>query len=161
MKIRISQIAIVVLFASVLVSLMFSVFLNAWGYWQIYGIAGWREQVYEGEGTVASLQALDDFRDGHLRLYRLGGESDRGKYTGTNDGPFEVWIPQFYPSLGRAHRYSTEQFIEFYNRKMRYMHSHPDKFGRKTEGEQNEAASGKQPIRIETNRTSSADDSHR
>jgi hypothetical protein len=97
-------------------------------------LAGWRDQVYGSEGNVASERALGDFRAGHLRLYCLGGENESAKYTGINDGPFEMWIPQFYPSLGRAHRYSTEQFIEFYNRKMHYMYLNPEKFGRKTEG---------------------------
>jgi len=99
-----------------------------WYRWQIYGIAGWRDQLYEAEGSVASRQALSDFREGHLRLYTLGGENEHPKYTGTNEGPFEIWILHFYPALGGAHRYSKEQFIEFYNRKMRYIQAHPDKF---------------------------------
>jgi hypothetical protein len=110
--------------------LLGSASLIAWGYWQIYGIGGWRDQLYASEGAVASRRALDDFHDGHLRLYTLGGENEKAKYTGTNDGPFEIWVPHFYPSLGRAHRYSTEQFIEFYNRKMRYMQAHPGEFRR-------------------------------
>ena len=114
------------------------------------------------KGAVASRRALDDFRDGHLRLYTLGGENEKAKYTGTNDGPFEIWVPHFYPSLGRAHRYSTEQFIEFYNRKMRYMQTHPSEFPReRREVQQPGAANGSQPIRSETNRTSSAAGSRR
>jgi hypothetical protein len=109
-------------------ALLCSVILNGWGYFQIYGIGGWRDVVFELQGMVASDHALRDFRDGHLRLYRLGGESEKAKFTGTNEGAFEIWVPQFYPSLGRAHRYSKEQFIEFYNRKMHYMFSNPEKF---------------------------------
>ncbi len=45
---------------------------------------------------------------------------------------FEMWTPQYYPSMGTAHRYSTEQFITFYNRKMAYIYSHPDRFRRGT-----------------------------
>lgn len=110
------------------IALLGCVVLLAWGYWQIYGAGGWRDQVYGAKGALATYRALDDFHHGHLRLYQLAGESDSARYTGTNDGPFEVWIPQFYPSLGHAHRYATEQFIEFYNRKMRYMYAHPDRF---------------------------------
>jgi hypothetical protein len=140
-----------------LVVLLGSAVLIAWGYWQIYGIGGWRDQLYASEGAVASRQALDDFRAGHLRLYSLGGESEKATYTGTNDGPFEIWIPHFYPSLGRAHRYSTEQFIEFYNRKMRYMHGHPGEFLLKSQEVQPGGAANRgQPVGSETNRTSAA-----
>jgi len=131
--------------------------LIAWGYWQIYGIGGWRDQLYASEGAVASRRALDDFRDGHLRLYTLGGESEKVRYTGTNDGPFEIWIPHFYPSLGRAHRYSTEQFIEFYNRKMKYMHEHPYEFLPKRQDVQRDGAANRsQPIGSERDRASAA-----
>ncbi len=153
---------IAVLIGLLAIALLCSLLLNAWGYLQIYGIGGWRDQVYGSEGVAASDQALDDFRSGFLRLYCLGGENEKAKYTGTNDGPFEIWMPQFYPSLGRAHRYSTEQFIEFYNRKMQYMHTHPDKFLRqKGEFQPDGAANGSQPIRSETNSTSSAAGSRR
>jgi hypothetical protein len=153
---------IAVLIGLLAIALLCSLLLNAWGYLQIYGIGGWRDQVYGSEGVAASDQALDDFRSGFLRLYCLGGENEKAKYTGTNDGPFEIWMSQFYPSLGRAHRYSTEQFIEFYNRKMQYMHTHPDKFLRqKGEVQPDGAANGSQPIRSETNSTSSAAGSRR
>ncbi len=150
---------VICLFAILLLG---SASLIAWGYWQIYGIGGWRDQLYASEGAVASRRALDDFRDGHLLLYTLGGENEKAKYTGTNDGAFEIWVPHFYPSLGRAHRYSTEQFIEFYNRKMRYMQTHPDNFQQeRKEVQRAGAANRSQPIRSETNRTSSAAGSRR
>jgi hypothetical protein len=132
MRIRAPIVLVIALIGLLSATLLSSILLNAWGYWQIYGFGGWRDLVLQSEGAAASEQALRDFREGHLRLYCLGGENERAKYTGTNDGPFEMWIPQFYPSLGRPHRYSTEQFIEFYNRKMRYMHSNPDKFGKES-----------------------------
>ena len=115
-----------------------SLIIIGWGYSQIYGIGGWRDEVYGLQGMVASDRAMRDFRAGHLRLYRPGGESEEAKFTGTNEGPFEVWVPQFYPSLGSAHRYSTDQFIEFYDRKMHYMFSHPEKFRASNEGPQPE-----------------------
>ena len=157
MKVRFPQIAIGLLGAL----LLGSVSLIAWDYWEIYGIGGWRDQVLVSESLVAWREALDDFRDGRLRLYQLGGESEKRHYTGTNDGPFEVWVPQFYPSLGRAHRYSTEQFIEYYNRKMRYMHTHPEKFRRINAVQPSGAANGSQPIRSQTNSTLSAAGSRR
>ena len=70
---------------------------------------------------VAAKQAMEDFRQGRLRLRAIQGENERLRYSGSNDGPFEIWILQFYPSLGYPHRFSTEQEVAFYNRKMRYM----------------------------------------
>jgi hypothetical protein len=130
--------------------------LVAWGYWQVYGPGGWRDQVYGSTGALASRQALDDFRQGRLRLYQLAGESNAAKYTGTNEGPFEVWVADFYPSLGRAHRYAKEQFVEFYNRKMRYMHEHPERFQESSGAQPDGAAKRSQPIRSETNQPPTA-----
>ena len=162
MRIPAPRFAIAVFIGLLLLSALCSLVLAATSYWQIYGIGGWRDEVYGLEGMVAAERALDDFRDGHLRLYRLGGENEKAKYTGTNDGPFEIWIPQFYPSLGRAERYATERFIEFYNGKMHYMQSHPERFRKVPEGVQpNGAANGSQPIRSDTNGTSSAAGSRR
>src|SRR5206468_6122520 len=121
------------------------------------GIGGWRDEVNTLVGAKATRQAMEDFQAGHLRLYILGGESDRHKFSGRTDGAFEIWIPPFHPELGRAHRYSTEQFIEFYNRKMRYMQTHPEEFQQeRKEVQPARAANRSQPIRSETNRTSAA-----
>src|SRR6266498_4220274 len=111
-----------------------SLLVSVCAFWQIYGIGGWRDEVNALVGTKATRKAMDDFAEGHLRLYIFGGENDRHQFTGKSDGPFEIWIPPFHPEFGRAHRYSTEQFIEFYNRKTRYMHSQPDRFQRVSAG---------------------------
>jgi len=145
MKASATRLAVVGLIGLFALALLGSMVINGWGCFQIYGIGGWRDVVYELQGMVASDQALRDFRDGHLRLYRFGGESQMAKFTGTNDGPFEIWVPHFYPSLGRAHRYSTEQFIAFYNRKMRYMFSNPEKFSTTTNSVQPGASNQHQP----------------
>jgi hypothetical protein len=95
----------------------------------------WELEAYGLAGMVASRQAMDDFREGNLRLRVLQGENDRLRYSGSNDGPFEIWISPFYPSFGYSHRVSTEQQIRFYNRKMRYMHEHPERFVAQTNTE--------------------------
>lgn len=100
--------------------------------WQVYGPGGWRDQVYALEGLNGTRRAMDDYQKGYLRLYRLGGEQDLAQSTGQMNGVFEVWTPQYYPSMGPAHRYSTEQFTRFYNQKMEHMHAHPEKFPRAT-----------------------------
>ena len=162
MKIRASHILIAALVSLLLLLNLTSLILNATAYWQINRPMGWRDEVYLLEGGVACYRALDNFRDGHLRLYRLGGESEKDIYTGTNDGPFEIWTPQFYPSLGPAHLYSKEQFIQFYNGKMRHMYAHPDKFQRKPKQVQPQhPADGSQPSRSVSNSTPEAARSRR
>ncbi|MBN9693942.1 MAG: hypothetical protein J0M24_27175 [Verrucomicrobia bacterium] len=88
----------------------------------------WEQEVYGLTGMVATTQAMEDFRHGKLRLRAIQGENDEPRYSGSNDGPFEIWIVQYYPSLPYPHHYSTEQQVEFYNRKMRHMHKHPENF---------------------------------
>jgi hypothetical protein len=87
----------------------------------------WEQQVYGLAGYEGGTRALHDFRAGKLRLYVISGERDHEKYSGTNDGPFEVWYPQYFPEY-YAFRYPVEVKVSFYNDKMRYMHDHSDKF---------------------------------
>lgn len=105
-----------------------SLILNGIIFWRIYGPGGWRDEVFGLAGAKATREAMDDYRNGRLRIYRIEGESDRKVFTGNMEGVFEVWSPIYHPEMGGAHRYSTAQFVEFYNRKMRYMHSHPEQF---------------------------------
>ena len=74
----------------------------------------------------AGYRADNDFREGRLRIFVIAGESDTEKFSGTNDGPFEIWIPQYYAKLYPL-RYSIEQGVESYNETMRRLHKyHPE-----------------------------------
>jgi hypothetical protein len=126
MNIQAKSTVLVVLIGSLLVSL----YATGWAFWQIYWIGGWRDQVYGLIGRSATVRAMDDFKQGHLRIYVFGGDNELHRYTGTNEGPFEIWIPPFSSEFASPERYATEQFIIFYNRKMRYMHTRPDRFPR-------------------------------
>lgn len=88
----------------------------------------WEEEVHGHVGMVAARQALEDFQQGRLRLRVIDGENERLRYSGSNDGPFEIWVAPFRPSLGYPHRFATEQELKFYNGKMRYMYAHPERF---------------------------------
>ena len=112
-----------------------SLLLLGRAYWQIYG---YREEIFGLSGMVATEQAIDDFRAGKLRLLKLNGENDKLKFSGQQDGPFEIWYPLYLPILGEAHTFATQQYIEFYNRKMEYMHKHPEKFLQKTQADANQ-----------------------
>jgi hypothetical protein len=130
--------------------------------WQIYGYGGWRDMVYRLTKDRAIRQAQDDFREGHLRLYRLGGKQEKAQPTGESNGVFAIWVPQFNPGFVRAHRYSTEKFVEFYNRTIQASNaSSGGGYTNEPNVQRDGPANGGQPIRSETNRTSSAVGSRR
>lgn len=115
---------------TILVAVLTAALLASLGFlgralWRNYG---WEQEAHGFAGLVATEQAMEDFSQGKLRLLAIAGENDSLSYSGKKDGPFEVWNPQFFPSLGYPHRFVTERYVEFYNRKMRYMHEHPEKF---------------------------------
>jgi hypothetical protein len=114
------KVVISIFVVAFLTSLGFLVHARSQDFW-------WREEVYGLAGYMGSERALHDFRDGKLRLFVIAGERDDDQFSGTNDGPFQVWFPQYYPAVYQM-RYATEQEVEFYNGKMRYMHEHPEKF---------------------------------
>lgn len=124
-RLRALQIIIALLTLALLASLGFL----GRALWRNY----WWEQEVHGLASMAGVkEAMRDFQQSKLRLRTIQGENDRLKYSGSNDGPFEIWIPSFHPSLGYPHRFSTEQEVEYYNRKMRYMYAHPEKFAAPT-----------------------------
>jgi hypothetical protein len=88
----------------------------------------WQWQVMELGAYKGSARAIHDFQAGQLRLFALGGGSDSDRYSGTNDGAFEVWIPQYYPPLGSPHRFAMERWIAIYNHQMQSMHRDPKKY---------------------------------
>jgi hypothetical protein len=62
---------------------------------------------------------MRDYRDGKLRLLVINGERKVERYSGTNDGPFEIWYPECISEC-YASRYKTEVMVMFYNIRMRY-----------------------------------------
>jgi uncharacterized membrane protein len=98
--------------------------------WLVYTrsqIGWWEMEVYGLAGFEGSERALHDFQNGKVRLFVIARERDHDEFSGTNNGPFQIWFPQYYTALYPM-RYSIEREVEFYNRKMRYMHEHPDRF---------------------------------
>jgi hypothetical protein len=86
----------------------------------------WKMEVYGLAGYEGGTRARHDFQAGRLRLFVIAGERSDDKYSGTNDGAFEVWYPQYY-SQYYPFRYSAEQMVSSYNERMRYLHEHPEK----------------------------------
>lgn len=87
----------------------------------------WKLQVDSLARYEGSTRARHDFQSGTLRLYVISGGRNDAKFSGTNDGPFEVWFPQYHPEL-YAFRYAEETMVTTYNDRMRYMHAHPERY---------------------------------
>jgi hypothetical protein len=83
--------------------------------WQNYM---WKMEVLTLANYEGATRARHDFQAGKLRLFVLGGERDDDKFSGTNEGPFQVWYPQYYPEFYPS-RYSKQQMITAYNERMR------------------------------------------
>lgn len=104
----------------------------------ITGLGGYRNEVFTLATMFGSQQALKDLRNGKLQYYELGEETDEPVFTGRHDGAFEIWHPQYYPTLGAGHRLERQHYITAYNRKMKYMYEHPDKFTRNNSEDANQ-----------------------
>lgn len=91
----------------------------------------WRLQVQnlaQWEGVTVARQ---DFESGKLRLFVISGKRDEDKFSGTNEGPFEVWYSSYFPDV-RAFRCAAETRVAAYNAKMRDMQQHPERYLAKT-----------------------------
>jgi len=87
----------------------------------------WKQCIELSAPVEGAMFAHLDFHSGKLRLYVISGERSDDKYSGTNDGPFEIWFPQ-YSASPYPMRYRVEQWVAGYNRSMRYLHEHPGEF---------------------------------
>lgn len=87
----------------------------------------WKLQVDTLARYEGSTRARHDFQSGRLRLFVISGGRSEDKFSGTNDGPFEVWFPQYFPELS-PFRYAADTMVAAYNDRMRYMHAHPERY---------------------------------
>jgi hypothetical protein len=87
----------------------------------------WKQCVELSAPADGAMFAHLDFQSGKLRLYVISGERSDDKYSGTNDSPFEIWFTQ-YSASPYPMRYRVEQWVAGYNRSMRYMYEHPERY---------------------------------
>lgn len=105
---------------------------------------------------AGKLQARVWFQEGHYRLLELSSD-ERSQFTGKTNGPFEIWTWTHYtnaPSL--TVQTVDKEFVDALNLRMRQLWDE-----RQGGAEPGGPATGSQPIRSETSRTSSAADSRR
>jgi hypothetical protein len=118
---KISRVSLV----SVFFALAFTVAAGLLGY-ELWQNLMWKMQVETLAGYEGVTRARHDLSAGRLRMFVIAGERGDDKYSGTNDGVFEVWYPQYYPQY-YPFRYSAEQMVRSYNEKIRYLYDHPEK----------------------------------
>jgi hypothetical protein len=110
---RTLKIIIVVLTMAFLTSLGFLVHSQLWQN------SNWKGEVRYLASVQGAEEAEKDFQAGKLKVFVVSGECHEDKFSGTNDGPFEVWTAEYYPSLPWPDRYSTQEKIKHYNLFMR------------------------------------------
>ena len=112
-----AKIIIALLLAALLASLAWS------GYecWQNYF---WKQSVRGLACYWGSARAERDFHEGKVRLFIIAGEHQSDIYSGTNDGLFQIWFPQYYSSPDSL-RESAECMAAMYNSNMKSLCSHP------------------------------------
>jgi hypothetical protein len=100
------------------VLLLISIGFSAYERWQSYW---WKEEVSMLAFCYGGTRAELDFREGKIRLFVISGERKNDIYSGTNEGPFQVWFSQYYPD--RFSRYAGERLVDGYNNHMDFMQS--------------------------------------
>ena len=95
----------------------------AYAHWQN---SMWEMQTFGLARYEGSTKAERDFQSGKLRIFVFAGARDNDTFSGTNDGPYEVWYPQYYPKC-YPFRYREELMVKSYNDEMRDLESHPKK----------------------------------
>lgn len=104
-----------------LVTLGWAGYLSFQNYW-------WKQEATRYVESSARLEAHSMFRKGMVLVYKIDGQCDEARFSGQRDGPFEIWIAFYQPSLGAAHRYVTERWVQTFNDQMRRMQAEPEKF---------------------------------
>jgi hypothetical protein len=76
--------------------------------------AAWEANIHELAGYKGVHRAMTDFDAGRLRIYVLSGRNLEDKFTGTNEGPFEVWISHCFPEEPYPARFALEKGVSSY-----------------------------------------------
>jgi hypothetical protein len=113
-----------VLIGTLAAALCVSIGITVWALWNA---ATWKVQVQSLAQLEGAFIAKQDFQAGRLRLFIISGRREVDEYSGTNEGPFEVWYSSYFPEIP-AYRCAAETRVAVYDAKMRYWHQHPDRF---------------------------------
>jgi hypothetical protein len=90
-------------------------FLGLWIHSQLWQNSNWKGEINYLANVQGAEEARKDFQAGKLKKIIISDECDEDKFSGTNDGPFQVWIAQYFPQSTYPERYSIEQKIKAYD----------------------------------------------
>jgi hypothetical protein len=89
---------------------------------QLWQNPNWKDEV----GYLADIQGAEeakrDFAANKLKIFAISGECYEDRFSGTNDGPFEIWTAEYFPSFPYPERYSVEKKVEAYDLCMQSMY---------------------------------------
>lgn len=121
-NLKILRIVVGVLTVALLVTAAFLIYAR-------YQNSMWVMQLDGLARFAGSTSAKNDFHAGKFRLFAFSGARDTDTFSGTNDGPYEIWYSQYFPSDPRYQpfRYSKEQMVKGYNETMRSLHERPER----------------------------------
>lgn len=88
-------------------------------YSQLWENSNWKGQVNGLARFQGWEEAKEDFQAGKLKKLVISGDHEEAKFSGTNDGPFEIWNPIYMSSWPYPDRYSVEMEVVGYNLGMR------------------------------------------
>ena len=79
----------------------------------------WKAEASELARDIGAQRAIKDFNAGKLKLLQIVGANAKDTFTGTNDGPFEIWVSQYFPGESFPVRCASEQQVVAYNTVMK------------------------------------------
>jgi hypothetical protein len=106
---RVLKIIISLLAIALVVSFVFLIYSHLWEN------SNWKDEVNSFATNQGYEKAKQDFQAGKLKKLVISGDHEEDKFSGTNDGPFEIWNPIYKSSWPYPWRYSVEMEVTGYN----------------------------------------------
>ena len=92
---------------------------------EVYRNLAWEGEVRDLASKHGWTRAENDYQSGRVRLFVISGLLSDDKYSGTNDGPFEIWFPAGFGDDWPS-RCAVETMVGHYNQQMRLIREHPE-----------------------------------
>ena len=138
------------------IALLASLGILARTLWQNYW---WRRSVDFVADEAGRSWAMSTFHRGQLILWEINPTNDFPRFSGRRDGPFEIWLYDYQAEIPAPWHYADRRKVEAFNRQMRNMYEHPERFtlghDERKQAQSDGAAIRSQPVGSDTNRNSS------
>lgn len=118
--------------------------------WALVQNYWWRRSVDLIADEAGTSWAMSTFRRGQLAIWEINPTNDFPRFSGRRDGPFEIWLDEYQVEMPAPWHYAERRKVEAYNRQMRYMYEHPERFtlgqDEREKAQRGTAANRSQPI---------------